>query len=316
MSKIKKNIHIYIITIFVVIFNLIILIFPKEIMNSVKNGLILWFNFVLPALLPFMISINLLKATPFPSLLSRLLGPVTNRIFGVSSFGIFAIVSGMLSGYPLGAKLVSELYSEKKLTKGEAQYLLSFTNNSGPLFIAGTVGTGLLKSNTAGFFLLIIHYISALSIGILLPKPKGKITGLSQTNSLNIGKELKNSIYNGIEAIVLVGGYIIFFSIICTILQSVLAQFNLNIFLKAIIFGILEITNGCKELTEISRLSLSIISAIIAFGGLSIHSQSIGYISSTDLSSVKYVFSKFIQGILAFIICFLLYPLYTQQGCR
>lgn len=276
-------------------------------MNSVKSGLILWFNFVLPALLPFMISINLLKSTPFPLILSKILSPVSRKIFGLSSYGIFAAVSGFLSGYPIGAKLVSELYNEKKITKKEAQYLLSFTNNSGPLFIIGTVGTGLLKDKNIGFFLLAVHYISAIIIGLLLPKPKTKITYIKTDKTFNMGKELKNSIYNGIEAIVLVGGYIVFFSIICSILHTFLKGQNINPYIKALLFGILEITNGCKELTFITPLSLSLISGIIAFGGLSIHSQSIGYISSTDLSAKKYILSKAFQGITAFSLCFLLY---------
>lgn len=312
MVKIKKNTHIYIITIFIVFFNLIIIIFPKEIMNSVKTGLLLWFNFVLPALLPFMISISLLKSTPFPLILSKVLSPVTNRLFGISSYGIFALVSGMISGYPMGAKIVSELYSEKKLCKSEAQYLLSFTNNSGPLFIIGTVGTGLLSSPHTGFFLILIHYISALLIGIIQPRKKAIITSLNNTYTFNIGKELKKSISNSIEAIVLVGGYIVFFSILCTILQSLIASYNINTYIKAVIFGILEITNGCKELTYINRLSLSLISGIIAFGGLSIHSQSIGYISATDLSALRYMFFKVLQGIFAFLLCFFLYPIYAQ----
>lgn len=273
-------------------------------MNSVKSGLILWFNFVLPALLPFMISINLLKATPFPLMLSKILSPVSSKIFGLSSYGVFAAVSGFLSGYPMGAKLVSELYTEKKITGKEAQYLLSFTNNSGPLFIIGTVGTGLLKDRNTGFFLLAVHYISAIIIGLLLPKPKSKITYIRTHKTFNIGRELKSSIYNGIEAIVLVGGYIVFFSIICSILHTFLKDMNINIYLKALIFGILEITNGCKELTSADPLSLSLISGIIAFGGLSIHSQSIGYISSTDLSVKKYILSKAFQGITAFFLCF------------
>lgn len=312
MTIIKKNIYIYIITIFLVFFNLIILIFPKEIMEAVRKGLLLWCNFVLPALLPFMISVNLLKATPFPFMLSKFLSPVTNKLFGISGYGIFAVISGLLSGYPIGAKLVSELYTEKKLTKKEANYLLSFTNNSGPLFITGTLGAGLLKDTKAGLFLLAIHYISALIIGIILPKPKTKITYSFSYQSFNIGRELKKSIYNGIEAIVMVGGYIIFFSIICSLLQKFIAEYCLNSYAKGIIFGFLEITNGCKELININQLSLSLISGITAFGGLSVHSQSLGYISSTDLSSLRYIFFKFIHGISAFILCFFLYPLYAQ----
>lgn len=281
-------------------------------MNAVKNGLILWFNFVLPALFPFMISINLLKETPFPQILSKLLYPLTGKFLGLSSYGVFALISGLLSGYPLGAKLVSELYTEKKISKGEASYLLSFTNNSGPLFIIGTVGTGLLSSRNTGFFLLMIHYLSAFLICFVMPKPKTKISLIKYQTSFNTGKVLRSSIYNAIEAIVTVGGYIVFFSIICTITNTMLQNLIINPYIKALIYGFFEITNGCSIITQTNRLSLSIISAIIAFGGLSIHSQSIGYISSTDLSVKAYLLSKTFQGAAAFAICFLLFPIYAQ----
>lgn len=281
-------------------------------MESVRKGLLLWSNYVLPALLPFMISVNLLKATPFPLILSKIISPVTNKLFGISSYGIFTLISGLLSGYPMGAKLVSELYTEKKLSKKEASYLLSFCNNSGPLFILGTLGAGLLNDKRAGVYLLAIHYISALSIGIIRKKPETNTNYLPASQSFSIGKELKNSIYNGIEAIVMVGGYIIFFSIICTVIHSITINYALSAYAKGSIFGILEITNGCKELTDINPLSLSLVSGITAFGGLSVHSQSIGYISSTDLSSLHYIFFKVIHCIIAFLLCFLLYPLYAQ----
>ncbi len=275
-------------------------------MNSVKNGLLLWYNYVLPALFPFMISVNLLKATPFPQMLSRLLSPAAGRLFGVSSWGIFAIISGFLSGYPMGAKIVSELYSEKRITKSEAQYLLSFANNSGPLFIIGTLGTGILKSSSIGVYLLAVHYISALIIGISIPKPKTKITYLCKSDTFSLGRDLKAGIYNAVEAIVLLGGYIVFFSILCTLLHMALSKYCLNQYVKSLIFGILEVTNGCKELTVTNRLSLSIISGITAFGGISVCSQSTAYISSADLSASKFILSKILHGILAFTLCFFL----------
>ncbi len=259
-----------------------------------------------------MISVNLLKQTPFPLFLSKILSPITNKLFGLSSYGIFALISGLLSGYPIGAKLVSELYTEKKLSKSEAQYLLSFTNNSGPLFIIGTVGTIILNNKNIGFFLLLIHYLSALTIGLILKRPKTKIYTIKSSSNFSVAKEIKNSILNSIESIVQVGGYIIFFSILCTIFTKLLSTLNLNFYLKSLLYGILEITNGCKELNKINQLQLSLISLIIAFGGFSIHMQSSNYISNTDLSFTKYFFSKVLQGILAFLFCFVLFPFYKK----
>lgn len=277
-------------------------------MLSVKKGLLLWSGYVLPALLPFMIGVNLLKATPFPVVLARLLKPVGKRL-GLGSYGMFAVISGFLSGYPMGAKLVSELYREHRLTKREAQYLLCFTNNSGPLFIIGTIGAGLLKSRECGYYLITVHILSALIIGIALPKPEAGNMPVRIKYIKNAGAELKNAIYNGIEAIVLVGGYIIFFSIICTVSERLLSQYNINNYICSVLYGILEITNGCSKISDTGYISLAVISLIIGFGGLSIHSQSIGYISGTDLSVSKYMLSKAVQGGIAFILSMALYPL-------
>ncbi len=277
-------------------------------MLAVKKGLLLWSGYALPALLPFMIGINLLKATPFPILLSRLLKPVGKRL-GLGSYGMFAVVCGFLSGYPMGAKLVSELYNEGRLTKNEAQYLLSFTNNSGPLFIIGTIGAGLLESRKCGYFLLAVHILSALAIGLALPKPKARSMPVKAKYAENAGAELKNAIYNGIEAIVLVGGYIIFFSVICSVFESLLKRYNINNLLRCVLYGMLEITNGCSVIKDTGCMSLAVISLITGFGGLSIHSQSIGYISGTDLSAAKYMLSKAAQGCVAFALSLAFYPL-------
>ena len=63
----------------------------------------------------------------------------------------------MLSGYPLGAKLTCDLYNENKISKSEAQRILCFSNNSGPIFIIGTIGTQMLNNSALGYKLLAIH---------------------------------------------------------------------------------------------------------------------------------------------------------------
>ena len=44
-----------------------------------------------------------------------------------------------ISGYPMGAKIVTDLRTNNNCTKDEGERMLCFTNNSGPLFIIGTV---------------------------------------------------------------------------------------------------------------------------------------------------------------------------------
>lgn len=54
--------------------------------------------------------------------------------------GAFALAMGITSGYPVGAKVASDLYKDKLCSKIEAERLISFTNSSGPLFVIGAIG--------------------------------------------------------------------------------------------------------------------------------------------------------------------------------
>ena len=60
-------------------------------------------------------------------------------LFGVPGEGAFALIMGTISGYPMGAKIVADLKEKESVNKVEAERLLAFTNNSGPLFVIGAV---------------------------------------------------------------------------------------------------------------------------------------------------------------------------------
>ncbi len=302
------NIYIVIITIFAVIFNLIILIFPKNIMTSASNGLVLWYKYALPSLFPFMLGINFLKQTPFPLFLSKILSPVTKKIFKIRGYGTFAIVSGLLSGYPIGAKIVCDLYNENKISKGEARYLISFCNNSGPLFVIGTVGIGFLNDKSMGYFLLAVHYMSALIIALITPKPNTLHQNTGAYKYISMWDNMRDSLMTSISSITAVGGYIVLFSIVCTMLSNItdIMGIQLSPTLSSIVYGLLEITNGCSSVKEITPLSISIISGMIGFGGLSIQSQSMSYISLTDIPAGGYFASKLAQGCISFGLAYIL----------
>ncbi len=116
-----------------------LIIFSKSNISSSKSGLILWANTIVPSLLPFFIATELLSHTSVITFLGKALKYIMRPIFNVPGEGAFAFIMGIISGYPIGAKIVSDLYKNKICTKLEAERLTAFTNNSGPLFIIGTV---------------------------------------------------------------------------------------------------------------------------------------------------------------------------------
>ena len=148
-------------------FTISLIVFSKYTVLSAKNGLLLWAGSVVSSLFPFFLATELLASTNIISYLGKLLNKFMKPIFNVPGEGSFPLLMGIISGYPIGAKIVTDLREKNILNKTEAERLLAFTNNSGPLFILGTVGISFFGDTTTGILLLITHILASLTVGIL-----------------------------------------------------------------------------------------------------------------------------------------------------
>ncbi len=321
----------------VALFNILLLMFPTETIEASKQGLNLWFNNVLPTLLPFIIGTNILVKCGMVRFIGTFIEPVMYPIFGVPGSGGFAFFTGIMSGYPLGAKTTAALRQSNLLTDHEAQRLISFANNSGPLFVIGAVGVGMFNNVRIGYFLLAVHYISAIITGLVfrlykfekrLPPKKTKlfrqaIKNMRESRSNeSAGEMLGDSVKNAMESIILIGGYIILFSVIAAVLRFTNALDIIFFFvqklapsikeemLSGFTVGIIEMTNGLKQvsLTDYSLVQLMLAEGLICFGGLSIHAQSISFLKKTDIKAGLYILAKLVHGVVGAMLCFVAYP--------
>ncbi|MDR2751785.1 MAG: hypothetical protein LBC41_14095 [Clostridiales bacterium] len=302
---------------------LLILAFPTEVISASKEGLMLWFNQVLPSLLPFMIGVNILYGVGFINFIGRLLSPVMRPLFGVPGEGGFAMAAGMVSGYPMGSKITSMLRESGSITKTEGQRLLSFSNTAGPLFILGAVGATMFRDERIGRFLMAVHYSGAIITGLIFsfykrgerPKklPSGNILAQALTSMAKSAKKkplgalLADSVLSGIESIGLIGGFIIFFNVAARAF-SILVSVS-NPLWKSIFTGFIEITNGVNSLSS-SQGKIPVIAAagIISFGGLSIFAQSLSFLSKTDLDARIYFLSKVLHCVITVALALIFYP--------
>ncbi len=337
-KSIIKNSIIYIIPITVLFFNVLIILFPGQIILSAKNGLLLWFNNVIPSLLPFIIGANILMITGFTELIGTALKPISQKLFKISGYGVFALVMGFISGYPMGAKITASLYENKKINSDEAQKLIMFTNNSGPLFILGTVSISMFQIPETGILLILSHYLSALTIGVILRNYKASSYNSNEAYSLKksirkmrteytdknltLGSILSKSIKDAMETIFIIGGFIILFSVLSKMLEiteisevskkfftPVFNLLNINTdFIFPLTTGILEITNGCKKISElpVDITTIAITSGIISWGGFSIHAQAIGFLTKTKIKTSLYFLSKGAQSLLSALYVYIL----------
>lgn len=142
--------------------------FPDQSLEAGIRGLNMWWEVVFPSLLPFFITAELLLAFGVVKFFGILFEPIMRPLFNVPGSGSFGWMMGMASGYPTGAKITARLREEKQLSKIEAERLVSFTNNSSPLFIFGAISAGFFHDLKLGALLAVCHYTSNAMVGICM----------------------------------------------------------------------------------------------------------------------------------------------------
>ena len=317
------------------IFTICLVVFSKSNLIATKEGLLLWANNIVPSLLPFFIATELLGYTNVVSKLGKLLNPIMRPLFNIPGIGSFAFIMGIVSGYPTGAKIVVNLKENNLCTKEEAERMLAFTNNSGPLFILGTVGITLFGNSTIGFLLLFTHILACITVGIIfrfwkvntnshIPIKSTFDKNKEQVDFSNLGEILGKSIMSSIKTVVMIGGFVVLFSSILSILKSsnlltIISKFIypffkiFNItdfnFCNSFVCGILELTNGIMQISTIAckQISINIILSafLLGFGGFSVLLQVYSIISKSGISIKSYFLGKILHGIIATIYTFL-----------
>lgn len=298
-----------------------LVISPAECLAGASGGLELCYNVIIPSLFPFFVCSKLLIESGAAKRLGNMCRGIMRPLFNLPGSAGVALVLGLLSGYPVGAQCGIDLYEKKLCTKGEAQRIISFCNNSGPLFIMGSVGTGMMYSPRAGIAMYVIHMLSALTLGFLLRfyKTEEKMTlscaKYRQTApaAVSFGEALSDAVSKSAELILYVCGFIVFFGAFIVILK----RFNIIPAMQgvfkllgasaevsdALAVGFFEITGGTARAASLSAWHLKIVvaSALIAWSGVSVILQVAGIISKTDLSPRLFIVSKALQGLIASI---------------
>lgn len=284
---------------------------PKAVFNGASEGLLLWFQIILPTLLPFIMITNLLVYTDSIHYISRIFGRLLSCIFKVSENGSFAVIAGFLCGYPMGAKVAADLIIGRYITEGEGKYLLSFCNNTSPVFIMNFIIWKTLGRED----LLIPSILILLGTPMLLSFVFRRFYLKGEKYFCNQKKETRNRkkwnfqvvdtcIMDGFETITKVGGYIIVFSVILSLFQSL----PLKPVLLQILLPSLEVTNGIAIIGKskvIFDLQYPAIIGLTSFGGFCAAAQTQCMIQKTNISIFPYIIEKLVTAVVASLIAFL-----------
>jgi len=329
----------------IIILTFFMIINPQETVNAARNGFELWYSVLVPALLPFFIAAELLVSMGFAHFLGIILEPIMRPLFKLPGCTSLVVAMGFTSGFPIGAILTRRLYDDNMLTSSEAERVVSFTNNSSPLFILGAVGVGMFNSPVLGCLLAVSHYLANILVGLIwgftapqsvpIKKTAPKALLREALHSLrenkisdSPGKLLSNSIQNSINNILAIAGFIIIFSVLTRMLSVWGIMKFISIFISNIFFfldlpyqvtygmglGLFEITIGSKTIASAVNgeilSKLLAVSIVLAFSGLSIIAQIMGVLAGTPIRLSFYLLSRLIQVGLSLLITLAGYNLY------
>ena len=295
------------------LFLLLILLFPAQARNGASNGLLLWFNVLLPTLLPFMILADLIRRL---HIIDRLCNRISART-GKNLYFLYPLCLGLLTGLPLGAKLTADAVRSGQLSRQKGQFLLTVCNNSSTMFLMGYVAeVQLQRPELIKYFLLFIP-LSSLLAALLqttlstffypfhnkaIPSSTNVLSTNTQASPLSVGTTSKrppfissvsSSIMDSFTTITLVGGFVILFSVLAEFALLINSPFTLHL------VAALEMTTGVRAVcaSSLSESAKTILSAAtVSFTGLSGIAQTACVFSETGLFLMRYIFSRLLSA--------------------
>lgn len=314
------------------------LIWPKETYDSARYGLELWATVLVPSMLPFFIMSEIILNLGIVKILGGLLEPVMRPVFNLPGPTSFVLAMGFTSGFPIGAILTRRLCEEGFCTTYEGERLVAFTNNSSPLFILAAVGVGMFHDPALGLLLAVSHYLSNLLLGIILgffsqrssnyslplqSTFKSSIDGflVHQKKRKPLGTILGGAVKTGVNNILTIGGFVIFFAVLTKILSisgvlshmAKLLMYGLNLcgfdvpINESLAIGFWEMTLGLKSLSlqDLSFSAKAIAgSMILGWSGLSIQAQVVSFISGSRIRPGLYYICRILQTLLSALIAY------------
>jgi len=319
-------------------------LFPSAVFEASKTGVNAWWNMVFPALLPFFISSELLMGYGVVHFMGVLLEPVMRPLFNLPGAGSFVMAVGYTSGFPVSASLVAGLRRERLCTRLEAERLMCFTNNASPLFMLVAVGVGMFHNSRLGIIIALTHYAANIVQGLLLrfyktADPESAFASSSSENRLQraviemrrayrsnprpFGRMLSDAIFSSINKLLVIGGFVIAFSVIIRI-SSVTGIMSLltgtfsflaaplgftESTIQSLGQGFFEITLGAKAASEASAplaQKAAAVSVILGWSGVSVLAQVAAMISETDLKMGLFILSRLFHSVLSGLCCFYL----------
>ena len=288
-----------------IIMILYFLIYPQNALMASRRGLTLWFEQILPTLLPFsVVSYIILHSNLF----SQSARTKNHNFLRIQPEEWYVIFCGFLFGFPIGSKLSADLYEHHRITRKRAQVLACFTNNLSPVFVTSVLVNQLHFSSVVPFFLLLYGIPLCICLVLLSSRKTEHFVHEKKASRFQLNMQIVDAgIINGFETLIKICGYIMMFSIFTEIVQSIPYR---SPFPKLVLTGCLEVTNGISVLSQFSCThfhKILLTTLFLSLNGISGFFQTASLLSTSDLSMRQYLKMKLllVSAIMAIATIFL-----------
>lgn len=293
----------------------LLLLHPEVSRTAIETGLLVCSRSILPALFPFFVVSDLWISLGIGGRLSRLAAPITERIFHLPGSIASALTLGAVGGYPVGALTIAELYTHGVLCRKDAEHALLFCNNAGPAFIFGILGGTVFQNPGIAAALWGIHLAGSFLLGFLFrPAHQPAFTPWSEveTKSLSPFSALTSAIAKAGETAIQICVFVLFFSVLCSHLASMLPLSIQTSPWFSVFLGALELAGGAGKLAAAAipgTWKFVISAGLLGWGGLCVHCQTLTALNRAGLSSRIYLLGKALHSILSIALACLLSPI-------
>lgn len=299
----------------------VLLAASQETLESCRYGLRLCVELIVPSLFPFFVVSLLLAKLGFPAWLGRRVGPLAGKLLGLSPVGTSALVIGLCGGYPMGAAYLADLVRSGALSERECGRLLAFCNNSGPAFLVGAIGSGVFGSSGLGLILYAVHAASALLTALLLRGGGARETDAAPPavplEPPPFSRALTEAVRQAVEALLGVCGFVVVFSVFTGLLkangffaaaaQLLSSRLPLSAqAVEALLTGFWELGSGIGALRGLppTPLHLALASAIVGWGGVSVHFQTLSLLADREIPGGFHTMGRVMSAGFGFVLSF------------
>jgi sporulation integral membrane protein YlbJ len=320
-----------------VVILLLIVAYPTNSVQAGLRGVAIWWDVLFPSLFPFFVVSEIMLGFGIVHFFGTLLDPMMRPLFRLPGPGGFVMAMGFASGYPVGARLTSQLWDSRLVNRSESERLIAYTTTADPIFLIGAVAVGFFGDATLAPILALSHYGGAILLGLLLRlRSRGDVTESASIDAGQplvrrafeamhrarledarpFGQLLFDGIRSALKLVIVVGGLVVFFSVVIEVLTRahVMTALQAGIgaalglitlpapLAAAVVNGLFEVTLGAKAAgASIQGVSLQAQVVVAAFGlswaGLSVHAQIMSLVSHLPIRYGRFAAAKLLHGL-------------------